>query len=259
MLWLEQLNISEDVTTSKITSDKTITSDKPITSDKAIINTTTPNTTAPNTSSSDQKIAPASTLTNTESKPTATETTNGQKITYLLPVNVFNNKINLKVDVLPDFKKIPSVAGQEQTLIEFISISDTDPYKWSEIITVSPIIGAKINAAAFLDFFLEEFKKNATEVKVLDSFRKADKDYQTGYSIIQYHVGERDEIVLVYAASGPYDLATAQYALHLTKTDKTSVDAAVQKLKAFMKNNLQVMVISNPFLDCFAITHKDES
>jgi hypothetical protein len=88
---------------------------------------------------------------------------------------------------------------------------------------------------------LEEFKKNATEVKVVDSFRNTAKDYQTGYSIIQYHVGERNEIVLVYAASGPYDLATAQYALNLAKTDKASVDTAVEKLKTFMKNNIQVI------------------
>lgn len=216
------VNIPEDANTSKVSSDKPV-SDTP----------------KPNTPSTD-KTNPSSPLVNTDGNAIATETTNGQKITYLLPINVFNHKIGLKVDVLPDFKKVPSIPGQEQTLIEFISVSDKDPYKWSEIITISPIIGAKINASAFLDFFLEAFKKNATEVKVIDSSRKVEKDFQTGYTIIQYHVGERDEIVLVYAASGPYDLATAQYAVHLPKTNNESVDAAVQKLKLFMKNNLQV-------------------
>src|SRR5471030_1373850 len=77
-------NIPADVTTSKITAEKTISSDKPVTSDKPIIDTTTTKTITPNTSTSDKQAAPASTIANMESNSPASETTKGQKITYLL-------------------------------------------------------------------------------------------------------------------------------------------------------------------------------
>lgn len=134
------------------------------------------------------------------------------KISLLLPVNVATSKVNLSVDIPPGYKKLKN---SNSGLIEFIPKDDKDEYEWSEIITILPLIGQQISAKPYHKLIVEEFKKGAKDVKVLeDTYKLNDIDqYEEAFLTIAYNSGKRNEIVRMYTACGPYDCINTQYSL----------------------------------------------
>src|SRR5579872_857465 len=65
-------------------------------------------------------------------------------IVFSFPVNVYNDKVNMTVNIPNTYKVLENPPGSD--LLEFIPSSDKDPYAWSEIITVVPYIGKKLKA-----------------------------------------------------------------------------------------------------------------
>lgn len=161
---------------------------------------------------------------------------------FIFPVNVFSSKVNLNVDIPKNFKPIeqPPNSG----LLEFMPQSDIDPYQWSEIITLIPLIGKSINAKDYIAGLTGRFQDNDPNLTIVETHDQKYPDYQESYTIIKYRTSKfiktgRDEIVMLYAASGPYDAVCVQYALALKPNE--DIAGAVQKLKQFMTNNVKIV------------------
>lgn len=161
------------------------------------------------------------------------------QFTFLFPV--IGDEIKLKVTIPKNFK--PLEGNPEAELLEFIPNTDKDPYQWSEIISLTKILGTGITAKEYISKMEELFKENVdARAKVLEREQHSYDGYQDASSIIQYHTEKRDEIVILYSVSGPLDIANVQYALPLPSSPSSEmVRKTVQKLHDFIKNNLEVM------------------
>lgn len=158
-------------------------------------------------------------------------------LSFLFPVNVMDAKINLSVEIPKDYKALQQ--DPKSTIMEFIPKSDKDPYKWSEIITLSPVIGKKVSASQYIEDLVKRMQQATNTAKVVESKNNQYEKYQDGYSIVQYQNNGRNEVVIIYGVSGPFDLATVQYALPFTKPE--DLGSTVEKLKAFIKTNTMVI------------------
>ncbi len=170
------------------------------------------------------------------------------QFTFLYPV--VDDEIKLKVTIPKNFK--PLEGNPEAELLEFIPNTDKDPYQWSEIISLTKILGTGITAKEYISKMEQLFKKNVdAHAKVLERDKHSYEGYQDASSIIQYRADKRDEIVILYSVSGPLDIANVQYALPLAASASSSslassasseqIQQTVQKLKDFIKNNLEVV------------------
>lgn len=152
-----------------------------------------------------------------------------------LPISA-DKKINLKVTIPKDFKKIDQEPNNP--LVEFIPITDQDPYQWSQIITIAPmIIGKKISAEQYINLITETFQNAAQNVKVIEKKNRSFKNYQDAYVLLQYRNQTREEGLLIYAVSGPEDLASAQYAVLL---NPSKIEEGLAQLKNYLSNNMSV-------------------
>jgi hypothetical protein len=158
------------------------------------------------------------------------------KIALRFPVNVQNSDINLNIQIPEHFKVLKPDPGSD--ILEFIPKRDKDPYKWTEIITVSPIIGHKVTADSYIDGMIAGMQNSADSLKIIEKSYDKQRNYQIATCILQYQVNKRDEVVIIYAASGPYDLASVQYALFL-RTPRELNDT-IQRLKDFIKTNIKL-------------------
>lgn len=157
------------------------------------------------------------------------------QFTFLFPVD--DEKITLKIIIPKSFQALESDPNSE--LLEFIPKTDTDPYKWTEIITLNKILGKSVTAPEYIESLNAEFIKSTKNAKIIEQDKHSYDGYQDASSIIQYNYNDRDEVVIFYSVSGPYDIANVQYALPLPSQDK--LNETVQKLKDFTKNNLEIV------------------
>lgn len=158
------------------------------------------------------------------------------QFTFLYPI--IEGKYQLMVRVPKNFKPLEGDPNAE--LLEFIPKTDQDPYKWTEILTLNKILGKGITAPDYIErldnLYLKHDEKNT---KIIETDKHNFGDYQDASSIIKYQGNGRDEVVMLYSVSGPYDIANVQYALPLTSPDE--LKATIQKLKDFIKKNLEVI------------------
>lgn len=164
--------------------------------------------------------------------------TQDQNLVFLFPVNVYDAKIKLEVDIPKNLKSVKQEAGSQ--ILEFIPSTDTDSNKWSEILTLSPIIGESMQASDFIEIMINGMSAASKDAKVLEKSGKKYDKYQDATAIIQYKTPARQEIAIFYSVSGPYDIASVQYAQPLSSTKKEDVDAAVGRLKDFIAKNTKV-------------------
>lgn len=159
--------------------------------------------------------------------------------TFLLPVNVFEGQnINLRIKIPSNFKAIDQPPPPITSLMEFIPYTDNSPLQWTEMITIAPIMGKKLPASKYMKNMIEGMRAK-TNFVILESKETKYDLYEESYLIGTYTFNFRNEIVLFYAASGPYDLATAQYAILLKNPG--DLNPAVDKLKAFLINQLKIL------------------
>lgn len=165
------------------------------------------------------------------------EANKDSNFTILFPINVASAKINLNVTVPSNFKPIKQETNSK--LLEFMPKTDQDPFKWTEIITLNPIIGKRVSAADYIASMQKAMMEAATNPKIIESDKHDYGQYQDAYFIMQYKNKDRDELALFYSASGPYDLANVQYAVLLNNAQ--DLKSALKKLKSFMQNNVEII------------------
>lgn len=151
------------------------------------------------------------------------------------PVNVVDNNINLIVKVPKGFKKI---SCDDCDSLEFIPVNDTDPFAWSEIITLTPLIDKESTAEIIVRKFKENFLLKAQEVKVLDETYQKTKNYDEAQVILVYSNQTRRELLKIYAAAGPYDAVIVQDAILIKSDDE--LEQGVLKLNSFFKDNVAI-------------------
>lgn len=163
-------------------------------------------------------------------------------LSYIFPVNVVNSNVNVTVSIPKNFKAIPQPPNSG--LLEFMPANESDPYQWTEIVTLIPMVGKGIVAKEFLSVLINNIQKNDPDMKILEKNNQINENYQVATAIVQYRTNlfnkrGRNEIVMLYAASGPYDAICVQYALLLG--DRPKSEAALLKLKQFMNNQITLL------------------
>lgn len=163
--------------------------------------------------------------------------------TFLLPINVADAKLNLELTIPDNFKLVDN--PPETKIIEFIPREDQDPNNWSEIITVGPFIGEKIKAKEFVDSIISRFQKLATDIAIIKKEEKIYSHYEEAMCLLSYRYRSREELLMVYAASGPFDLAMVQYSIHL-KNGKDK-EPAIQKIEQFFSTHVKISEAAKKF------------
>ncbi len=155
----------------------------------------------------------------------------------LFPVNVVNEKINLKVEIPKNFKKLDNANSD---LLEFIPATDKDPYAWSEIITVIPYIGKRIKAKEIVKTISEGIKQGGQNAIVLEEKYTSNGQYDEAYAVIGYTNQSRMELIKMYAASGPYDSVVVQYTIHI-KSHTDDFRIPIDKVDNYFKNHVRII------------------
>lgn len=163
----------------------------------------------------------------------------GKALTLILPVNHMvpsEHWVSLEVTVPAIFKAAGPAAAP---VAEFIPITDSDPYKWSEQITTHFLKGAKKQARDFLKDMRTVFC-NSSNGRVIEASSQEDAHYSLRILAMVYEFRNRKEFVYMQYVSGPADCAGVQYALPLSASrDEAQALAQAEK---FMKNNVKLII-----------------
>jgi len=155
---------------------------------------------------------------------------------FIFPVNVVKQRINLTITIPKTFKQIESGSP---TLLEFIPVNDSDPYNWSEIITLRPFIGNGLSAQQIVEHVVESIKHRSRNFKLIERKIQKHELYEEVSALIVYNNGDRIELLYLYAAAGPYDSINVQYAK--TLKSRTEIPSARNKIKAFLSKNVEML------------------
>ncbi len=168
---------------------------------------------------------------------TTISTSEGTKISLVLPINVIqNNNVNLSINIPEEYK---SISGVGTGLMEFIPKTDIEPYAWSEIITVFPYIGEKLSAKMIVYKISQEIKQVGKDARVLDEKYYSSFGYEQGYAVLVYTHNGRREVIKVYGASGPFDSVMVQKAV-LINSDK-DIEEATRNINNYFNQNVIVL------------------
>jgi len=178
----------------------------------------------------------------------AVETPPLENSSLLLPVNHLNGqgeRISLKITTPKGYKPLqnPMDLGSKSNILELIPKNDTDPYKWSEIITINLIRGKGITAEQMVESLAQGIKSQALELKVLSTDHKDMGLYQVATTLIRYKTQQREEILFAKYVSGPADLSGIQYALPID-AQQTEAEAR-KKIDALFDKQKVVEIIKN--------------
>lgn len=155
-------------------------------------------------------------------------------INLLLPIHV-PKKISLSVNIPKNFKKLSDPSG----LMEFTPKADKDPKQWSQMITVVPFIGSKLSAKQLLENFVSLIGKQNKSVKILDGSYNNKDDIGMANAVMSYTEQGREELLEVYAFSGPYDSVIVQNAVPVKPYG--TIEKAKEKLNEFFDKNLSMV------------------
>lgn len=165
----------------------------------------------------------------------------GFQPTFLLPVDVTKQPVNLSVTVPKGYKSLQPLSGfgkREQVMIEYIPQNDSGD-NWSEIITVNKFIGQKISAKTFASMLKTQFMSVAKNVKLIEDKSSKEKNIEDAYFLMRYTHQQKQEIIGAKYFSGPFDAAGVQYTIRLNPD--LNEEAAIKKIDDFFKNNVQLM------------------
>ena len=157
--------------------------------------------------------------------------------TFLLPVNATlpqGERVNVAIQRPQAFKCLQGdPTSSMPSTLEFIPETDTDPYKWSEIITINCFPGKGIQSK-----YITQFMKQNIKGKVLEENSKNFKAYSTSSIAISYTANDRRELLYAKYFSGPNDCAGFQCSIALT--DQMTESQALDKIKEFEKTQVAV-------------------
>ena len=156
----------------------------------------------------------------------------GFQPTFLLPVDVTKQPINLSITVPKGYKSLQPLAS-DQVMIEYIPQNDSGN-NWSEIITVNKFIGKKISAKTFAGMLKIQLMSAAKGIQLIADTSSKDKNIEEAYFLMRYTNQQKQEIIGAKYFSGPFDAAGVQYTIRL-KHD-LNAEAAIKKIDDFFKN-----------------------
>lgn len=167
----------------------------------------------------------------------------------LLPINHLHihnpqaKQVTLSLKIPKGFKALQSMS-QPSTLLEFIP-KDEDPSKWSQILTVSPYIGQRIQAADYVNL-LSQGLCLQTGAAVIQKLSTHKNDlYDTAEAGLTYTSGGRKEVIYLRVYAGPIDSVALQYTVVVKEQEsaqaalkraQTQLDAIISLINAKMVN-----------------------
>lgn len=167
------------------------------------------------------------------------------KITFLLPISWSSDvQCNLSVTIPPNFRSlIPMSQWDQATMVEFIPEGESEN-TWSEIITISKLIGQRISASQITQHLEKTLPTKSTNFKVIESSAVKEPLYVRATLEVSYNNAGNHEILSCRYYSGPYDCAGIQYTIRpkAGQTDEQILD----RIKAFFESNVQT-------IDCNAL------
>ena len=143
----------------------------------------------------------------------------GFQPTFLLPIEVAKQQVNLSVTVPKGYKSLQPLASfnkRDQVMIEYIPQNDSDN-NWSEIITVNKFIGQKLSAKSFASILKIQFMSVAKNVKLIEDKSSKEKNIEDAYFLMRYTHQQKQEVIGAKYFSGPYDSAGVQYTVRLKR------------------------------------------
>ena len=166
-------------------------------------------------------------------------------VAQLLPVNVSSSlaasrtRVNLAVEIPADFVAVsPVIRSADESVSEFIPKTDKDLHSWTEIITVSKLIGRGLNAS-YMTEQQKYFLSRQGSPKILEHRNRTHETHIESFLLIRYFNKGNHIIAGMKFCSGPYDCSGCQYTIVLN--EDTSEEKAREKIENFLKNNTEII------------------
>lgn len=155
----------------------------------------------------------------------------GYTFEFKLPINVYDKNIVLDIKI-PKNLQLKNESVGNPHLMQF---GDKNT-----LLTITHQTGGKFQATQSLDNIIKAMQARS-QVTILDH---ADKSYPgcvDGYRMVKLHntKNNTNDIVYIYAASGPYDSASVLYAMRVP--DDKTLDAMVSMLKDSFNANVHLV------------------
>lgn len=162
----------------------------------------------------------------------------GNKISFLLPINWADKQCNLQVSIPEGYQAIqPSSQWEKSPIIEFIPKGEKAD-NWSEIITISKLVGSKISAEEMIGL-LKNAVIEKNQGKVWQEKISKEPLYQFALLGISYKIDDRQEVLGCRYYSGPYDCVGVQYAIE--KGKDVSEKELISKIDKFFEENTKTL------------------
>jgi hypothetical protein len=168
------------------------------------------------------------------------------KYIFSLPVNAtISPKVIARITIPNNFRPLQDISvitkGQ---ILEFIPISDTDEYNWTEIITVQLLLGKHIRAQDFTKLLKKNISKHGSNAEVLADRLDKTRSHSSSTLIMKYSINKRYEILIAKYISGPYDCTGIQYSVLISKDvfeDEVKLKEQLEKMNIFLEDRMVLL------------------
>lgn len=165
-----------------------------------------------------------------------------KSFSFSLPVNVaLSPHIFLVVNIPEGYRPLQSMQAMVKNtsnIMEFVPKDNSDD-GWTNIITLSPLIGLKVKSSEFVSQLKQGFLSNASNVEILENTVNQYPGYEKSCLGVDYEVKSRHEMVYMCYYSGPYDCVGMQYAV-VWPAESITKKALLEKLKKFVNDQSQI-------------------
>lgn len=179
-------------------------------------------------------------LTHTMGNLSDVNLSDGNKITFLLPINITrqsDTRLHLAATIPESFK---SVSKFQIPLNSFIKGADAS--NWSEMITVMAMIGKGMTSSQITGTFKKNILAQDPTAKVIEDKTEPFKNYSKS-SLAMVCTIKRPELFFARAYSGPYDAAVYQHRIALTSD--VSEKEALKKAKTHEEENVHLFEMNH--------------
>ena len=166
-----------------------------------------------------------------------------ESLKVLIPLDSTNGVTKLSVNVPQKFRQLdnpPSTAPIKE-LLEFVPEDTTNPFNWSEIITVSCIQKQPGFTAKFLTDFIKKKLIKTNFDKIIKSSNSDYKNYPRSRFIVDYTNIDslRHEILYCDAYDCPTGITYVQYTVRVT--DQMPEEVCLAKIHEFAAHNVELI------------------
>lgn len=165
---------------------------------------------------------------------------------FILPINDSlkeGERLELTVNIPNGYKALqPKGKFKTDKMAEFIPVSDSDPFKWSKIITVQTMPDSNIDASKLAESIAMKIAKSSPpgKAKLIGMETMDFKDYKAAWVMVNYQYGKRNELLYALYYSGPKDCSGFQYSIALNKG--ISLKGAIKQIENFVNNDKNIKI-----------------